>query len=138
MNKHEKLSLYKDIQKEVKRKYRLDLSLEEIEHVTSSQFKIMLYGFTKGFSTKLPYLGNFLYTNFEKKADDYIKPMIQENLRLVNLNHHKEAHILRATLKDRYEREINQFISSYSFTVDEVLNAPDVLEGDPLIDIYNL
>ena len=60
MNKTERLQIYEELKQEVLEEFGEDLSYAEIHSVVESQFKIMMYGFSKGVGTHLPLFGKFI------------------------------------------------------------------------------
>lgn len=61
------------IRKQVKDKYDLDISEEEIHDIVESQIKGAVFGFKKGVSVKLPVFGKFLFIDRKKTSEEIYK-----------------------------------------------------------------
>lgn len=83
MNSQERNEIYDKIQKSVKDKYNQDISIQEINSVCRGQFKIMVYGLTKGISTQIPFIGTFVPVDYDYYKRTFIDPNKQEQKELI-------------------------------------------------------
>jgi hypothetical protein len=83
MKKEERLQMFIEVQSELKDELGVELSIEEINNVFVSQFKIMAYGFTKGIATTIPFFGKFLPYEKDFYKDHFIIPNRKEQERLL-------------------------------------------------------
>ena len=83
MKKEERLQMFTEVQQELKAEQGVELSIEEINNVFVSQFKIMAYGFVKGIATTIPFFGKFIPHERDFYKDNFIIPNRKEQERLI-------------------------------------------------------
>ena len=83
MDKVTRLAIYKEVQNEIKDEMKEDIEFSEIHSVVESQFKIMMYGFSKGVATHLPMFGKFINFDMDFYSEKVILPnkALQSKLR---------------------------------------------------------
>lgn len=82
MNAEERFRIYNEVKKEIKEKLNEDISVEEIDSIVQSQFKIMVYGFSKNVTSVLTHIGKFIPVDREFYEKNIIEPnkIVQANL----------------------------------------------------------
>lgn len=126
MLQEDKIKLYKEIEKEIKEELGIETSLEEINSVVLSQFKIMAYGFSKGVSSHISYVGKFIPFDMDYYTEKMILPnkKLQEELQ-------KQGKMIEA--KDAF---INSYRNYKKAIADK--NQEPVISAQELINIPNL
>lgn len=135
MNKDERNIIYKDIQKEVKERFNIDLSLQEINSVTQSQYKIAVHCFTKGFAVALPFIGTFVPIDFSYYVDNLIEPNKKKQQALIDEGREEEAVISMKESIANYKRLIKDKRQGVT-SADTVIHSPSIGEIPETVDIY--
>ena len=126
MNIEERFKIYEEIKKEIKEKFKEDFSIEEIDSIVQSQFKIMSYGFTKNLSTIIPHIGKFVPIDKDYYDTHIINPNKKLQQELIDEGREMEA-------REAYLKSMKQ----YKGLISEKRNAP-LLDANEVISIVNI
>lgn len=136
MNKDKKIQVYKDIVEEIKAKYKVDFSIEEIHSITQSQFKIMGYGFSKGIGIHIPYIGKFVPFDMDTYSADVIIPnkILQQELR--DAGKEEEATTAYLESYEKYKKIKSLKANELGMTAEEVVAVPNLDESNDNLDLF--
>lgn len=136
MNKDKKIQVYKDIVEEIKAKYKVDFSIEEIHSITQSQFKIMGYGFSKGIGIHIPYIGKFVPFDMDTYSADVIIPnkILQQELR--DAGKEEEATTAYKESYEKYKKIKSLKANELGMTAEEVVAVPNLDESNDNLDLF--
>ena len=136
MKQAKKIQVYKDIAEQIKKKYKIDFSIEEIHSVTQSQFKMMGYGFSKGIGIHIPYIGKFVPFDMDTYSADVIIPnkILQQELR--DAGKEEEATTAYMESYEKYKKIKSQKANEIGMTAEEVIAVPNVDESNDNLDLF--
>ena len=134
MNTEERLKIYKEVQKDIFNKFGEQVSIQEIDSIVNSQFKIMSYGFTKNLTTIIPCFGKFIPIDKKYYNKYIIEPNKQKQKELIEEGKEQEAKDVYIESVKKYKSLISAKINESSLSANEVIlivnsdNIPDSLD----------
>ena len=136
MDKNKKIQVYKDIAEQIKKKYKVEFSIEEIHSITQSQFKIMGYGFSKGIGIHIPYIGKFVPFDMDSYSADVIIPnkILQQELR--DKGREEDATTAYMESYEKYKKIKSQKANELGMTAEEVMAVPNVDASNDNLDLF--
>ena len=134
MNTEERLKIYEEVQKDIFNKFGERISIQEIDSIVNSQFKIMSYGFTKNLTTIIPCFGKFMPID-KRFYDKYIiEPNKQKQKELLEEGKEQEAKNIYVESVKKYKALISAKRNEAPLSANEVIlivnsdNIPDSLD----------
>ena len=134
MNTEERLKIYKEVQKDIFNKFGEQVSIQEIDSIVNSQFKIMSYGFTKNLTTIIPCFGKFIPIDKKYYNKYIIEPNKQKQKELIEEGKDQEAKDVYIESVKKYKSLISAKRNESSLSANEVIlivnsdNIPDSLD----------
>lgn len=129
MTKEQHLVIFNEIQTELKDELGVDISIEEINNIFTSQFKILTYGLIKGIVVTIPFFGKFIPYHKDYIKDNFITPNRIKQLELIKEGKLEEAHQVMVASIER----VKQFKLDCAKT--PLLSAEQILAYNNNIDI---
>lgn len=136
MNIEERFAIYNEIKKEVKEKHGEDLSIEEIDSIVQSQFKIMVYGFSKNLTTAIPYIGKFIPLDRKHYEKTLIIPSRIRQQELIDEGKEKEAKAELVKSLEKFKSLLSAKKNQPFMTAQEVISIVNVDNVPDSIDIF--
>ena len=136
MKKENKIKIYTDIAAEVKKKFGIDYSIEEIHSITQSEFKIMGYGFSKGIGIHIPYIGKFLPFDMDAYSENVIIPnkILQQELR--DQGRDEEASTVYLDSYRKFQKIKHEKANEIGLTAEELMAVPNLDESSDSLDLF--
>ena len=134
MNTEERLKIYEEVQKDIFNKFGEQVSIQEIDSIVNSQFKIMSYGFTKNLTTIIPCFGKFIPIDKKYYNKYIIEPNKQKQKELIEEGKEQEAKDIYIESVKKYKSLISAKRNESSLSANEVIlivnsdNIPDSLD----------
>lgn len=134
MNTEERLKIYEEVQKDIFNKFGEQVSIQEIDSIVNSQFKIMSYGFTKNLTTIIPCFGKFIPIDKKYYNKYIIEPNKQKQKELIEEGKEQEAKDVYIESVKKYKSLISAKRNESSLSANEVIlivnsdNIPDSLD----------
>ena len=134
MNTEERLKIYEEVQKDIFNKFGERISIQEIDSIVNSQFKIMSYGFTKNLTTIIPCFGKFIPIDKKYYNKYIIEPNKQKQKELIEEGKEQEAKDVYIESVKKYKNLISAKRNESSLSANEVIlivnadNIPDSLD----------
>ena len=134
MNTEERLKIYEEVQKDIFNKFGERISIQEIDSIVNSQFKIMSYGFTKNLTTIIPCFGKFIPIDKKYYNKYIIEPNKQKQKELIEEGKEQEAKDVYIDSVKKYKSLISAKVNESSLSANEVIlivnsdNIPDSLD----------
>lgn len=135
MNKEERNKIYEEVQKSVKDKYNVDISLQEINNIVNAQYKIAVYGFTKGFAIALPYLGTFVPVDLDHYVEHLIEPNKKKQKQLIAEGKEQEAKESMIESIAVYKKLVKEKKEGTT-SAGTVIQSPSIGEIPDIVDIF--
>lgn len=136
MLKADKVKIFTEIQKELKDELGEELSLEEINSVVNSQFKIMAYGFSKGIGSYLQYLGKFIPFDMDHYSEKVIIPNKQLQQELRDADEDIKARKVYIDSYRRYKQLVKNKGKEKEIPAEEVMNIPNIDGSTDNLNIF--
>ena len=134
MNTEERLKIYEEVQKDIFNKFGERVSIQEIDSIVNSQFKIMCYGFNKNLTTIIPCFGKFIPIDKRYYNKYIIEPNKQKQKELIEEGKEQEAKDVYIDSVKKYKSLISAKRNESSLSANEVIlivnsdNIPDSLD----------
>ena len=134
MNTEERLKIYEEVQKDIFNKFGERISIQEIDSIVNSQFKIMSYGFTKNLTTIIPCFCKFIPIDKKYYNKYIIEPNKQKQKELIEEGKEQEAKDVYIDSVKKYKSLISAKRNESSLSANEVIlivnsdNIPDSLD----------
>jgi hypothetical protein len=134
MNTEERLKIYEEVQKDIFNKFGERVSIQEIDSIVNSQFKIMSNGFTKNLTTIIPCFGKFIPIDKKYYNKYIIEPNKQKQKELIEEGKEQEAKDIYIESVKKYKSLISAKRNESSLSANEVIlivnsdNIPDSLD----------
>lgn len=134
MNVEERLKIYNDIQKEIAENHKEEISIQEIDSIVQSQFKIMVYGFTKGIATSIPLIGKFIPIDHEYYKKHVIEPNKRLQRELIAEGREEDAKVAYVASVKSYQSLVSEKKNAATLTAESVIaltnhdNIPETLD----------
>ena len=136
MNKTERLQIYEELKQEVLEEFGEDLSYAEIHSVVESQFKIMMYGFSKGVGTHLPLFGKFIPFDMDFYAEKVIIPNKELQQKLRDEGNDEEATLVFIDSINRFKKVVKEKGMEDTVTANMLVRIPNVDGSTDGLDIF--
>ena len=136
MLKADKIKIFTEIQKELKEELKIDISLEEINSVVNSQFKIMAYGFSKGIGSHIQYIGKFIPFDMDRYSEKIIIPNKQLQAQLKEENDEIKAKAVFVDSYKRYKSLIRETAEEKEMSAEEVMSVPNIDGSTDNLNIF--
>lgn len=136
MTKEERIKIYEEVQKEVLAENNEEVSIAEIHSIIESQFKIMMYGFNKGVSCTLPYIGKFIAFNMDFYAEKVIIPNKELQLKLREKGRDNEATLIYIDSMNRYKQAVKTKVKEEEIDANVLINIPNLDGSTDTLDIF--
>lgn len=135
MNTEERLKIYEEVQKDIFNKFGERLSIQEIDSIVNSQFKIMCYGFTKNLTTIIPCFGKFIPIDKKYYNKYIIEPNKQKQKELIEEGKEQEAKDVYIDSVKKYKSLISAKVNESSLSANEVIL---IVNSDGIPDDLNI
>ena len=136
MVKEDKIKVYKEIEEELQKEFGVTTSLEEIDSVVMSQFKIMAYGFSKGVSTHLPYIGKFIPFDMDYYTEKMILPNKELQRKLQEEGRDIDAKDAFINSYRNFKKAISEKNQEPIISAQELINIPYIDGSTDNLDIF--
>ncbi len=135
MNTEERLKIYEEVQKDIFNKFGERLSIQEIDSIVNSQFKIMCYGFNKNLTTIIPCFGKFIPIDKKYYNKYIIEPNKQKQKELIEEGKEQEAKDVYIDSVKKYKSLISAKVNESSLSANEVIL---IVNSDGIPDDLNI
>ena len=135
MNTEERLKIYEEVQKDIFNKFGERISIQEIDSIVNSQFKIMSYGFTKNLTTIIPCFGKFIPIDKKYYNKYIIEPNKQKQKELIEEGKEQEAKDVYIDSVKKYKSLISAKVNESSLSANEVIL---IVNSDGIPDDLNI
>lgn len=135
MNTEERLKIYEEVQKDIFNKFGERISIQEIDSIVNSQFKIMCYGFTKNLTTIIPCFGKFIPIDKKYYNKYIIEPNKQKQKELIEEGKEQEAKDVYIDSVKKYKSLISAKVNESSLSANEVIL---IVNSDGIPDDLNI
>lgn len=136
MNKEERLTIYEEVQQEMKQEMDVDISFGEIHSIVESQFKIMMYGFSKGIGTHLPMVGKFIPFDMDFYSENVILPNKALQQKLREEGNEEEASIVFKDSLTRYKKVVKEKGQEETIKAVNLVKIPNVDGSTDGLDLF--
>lgn len=136
MDKATRLRFYEEIKEEVNNEMGEDLPMAELHSIIDSQFKIMMYGFSKGVPTHLPMFGKFIPFDMDFYAEKVIIPnkALQKELR--EQGNEEEASLVFKDSIARFKKVVKEKGQEETIKANTLVKIPNVDGSTDGLDIF--
>lgn len=136
MNKEERLKIYEEVQKEIKEEQNIHIPFSEIHSIVESQFKIMMYGFTKGIGSHLPMIGKFIPFDMDFYSENVILPNKELQRKLREEGNEEEATIVFKDSISRYKKVVKEKGQEETIKAVNIIKIPNVDGSTDTLDLF--
>lgn len=136
MNKETKLAIYTEVQRLVKEDSKVDISIAEIHSIVESQFKIMMYGFSKDVGSALPIIGKFIPFDMNTYAEEVIIPNKELQRQLTAADRDDEARAANVKSYAGYRKLLKNIANQPEVDAMSLISIPNVDGSTDGLDIF--
>mgnify|MGYP003615838007 CR=1 FL=1 len=136
MDKATRLRFYEEIKEEVNNEMGEDLPMAELHSIIDSQFKIMMYGFSKGVPTHLPMFGKFIPFDMDFYAEKVIIPNKELQKQLREQGNEEEASLVFKDSIARFKKVVKEKGQEETIKANTLVKIPNVDGSTDGLDIF--
>lgn len=135
MSPQERNEIYEKIHMSVLKKFNEEVSIQEINSVCRGQFKIMVYGLTKGIATALPFIGTFVPVDYDHYKKTLINPNKEKQKELIEQGDIEGARESMTESINKYKSLLREKKTGTT-SADAVINAKPIGTIPEQVDIF--
>ena len=136
MDKATRLRFYEEIKEEINNEMGEDLPMAELHSIIDSQYKIMMYGFSKGVPTHLPMFGKFIPFDMDFYAEKVIIPNKELQKQLREQGNEEEASLVFKDSIARFKKVVKEKGQEETIKANTLVKIPNVDGSTDGLDIF--